>query len=66
MLPAAPVTATRIGVFAIVFYYFEVNFLRILFERNYRVQRFSKIEPNLEALFLKLTKFAWKDEQNKA
>ncbi len=45
---------------------FEVNFLRILFERNYRVQRFSKIEPNLEALFLKLTKFAWKDEQNKA
>ena len=39
----------------------EKDFVRWLFEKNYPVQQFFKIEPTLEMLFLKLTKFSWKE-----
>lgn len=39
----------------------EKDFVRWLLERNYPVQQFFKIEPTLEMLFLKLTKFSWKE-----
>ena len=40
---------------------FEISFLQWLFLHNYKVQQFFKIEPTLEMLFLKLTKFSWKE-----
>ena len=40
---------------------FETAFLQWLFLHNYKVQQFFKIEPTLEMLFLKLTKFSWKE-----
>lgn len=40
---------------------FETSFLKWLFLHNYEVQQFFKIEPTLEMLFLKLTKFSWKE-----
>ena len=40
---------------------FEASFLQWLFLHNYKVQQFFKIEPTLEMLFLKLTKFSWKE-----
>ena len=39
----------------------EKDFVRWLFEKNYPLQQFFKIEPTLEMLFLKLTKFSWKE-----
>ena len=39
----------------------ENSFVRWLIEKNYPLQQFSRIEPTLEMLFLKLTKFSWKE-----
>ncbi len=40
---------------------FESSFLQWLFLHNYKVKQFFKIDPTLEMLFLKLTKFSWKE-----
>lgn len=39
----------------------ENDFVRCLCEKNYPLRQFFKIEPTLEMLFLKLTKFSWKE-----
>lgn len=41
---------------------FESEFTAWMFTHGYRVRQFFKIEPSLEALFLKLTKFSWKED----
>ncbi len=40
----------------------ETHFVRWLLEKHYPLQQFFKIEPTLEMLFLKLTKFSWKEK----
>ena len=40
---------------------FESSFLHWLFLHDYKVNQFFKIDPTLEMLFLKLTKFSWKE-----
>ena len=40
----------------------EARFVRWLLDKNYPLQQFFKIEPTLETLFLKLTKFSWKEK----
>ena len=42
----------------------EARFLTWLFTKGYSVQQFFKMEPTLETLFLKLTKFSWKHTQS--
>ena len=41
----------------------ETDFVRWLLEKHYSLQQFFKIEPTLEMLFLKLTKFSWKESK---
>ena len=41
----------------------ESDFVHWLLEKHYPLQQFFKIEPTLEMLFLKLTKFSWKESK---
>ncbi len=40
---------------------FEKDFMSWIYAKGYCVQQFYKNEPTLESLFLKLTRFAWKN-----